>query len=113
MTTAMAFLACLIGLVYGTSYQRTFCIGAMVTLGLLFAQWWIVLMNSLVNQSYGRMFAYSLPELLSNTTRAMISATGSLRLYTVVMWTSSLVFGAAAVGLRLALEAMNRFASRR
>jgi hypothetical protein len=112
--TALAFLACLVCLIYGTSYQRTFCIGAMLTLGLLFAQWWLFLLRSFAGGTYGgRMYSYSLMEVFRVTTQNLVSAAGQLRLYTVIMWTAALVLGATAVGLRLALEATNRLATRR
>jgi hypothetical protein len=86
----------------------------MVTLGLLFAQWWIMLMASFSGSTYGgRMFSYSLMDAFSYTMRSLTAAAGRMRVYTVVMWASALLFGATAVGLRVALEALNRFAARR
>lgn len=107
--TALAFLAGLIGLVYGSSLQRTFCIGAMITLGLLFAQWWLLFLTSF---SMGRVvrgtYDTTLMEYFGAASQLLGRAASASLVYTIIMWAAAIFFGVAAVGCRLLLEAINR-----
>jgi hypothetical protein len=114
MVNALAFLIGLIGLVYGSSFQRTFCIGAMITLGLLFAQWWLLFLTSFSAGGIGRgAYNTTLMDYFSAASRLLGRAASASLVYTIIMWAAALFFGVAAVGFRFLLEAINHANMRR
>jgi len=108
--TALAFLFSLIGLVYGSSLQRTFCIGTMITLGLLFAQWWLLIVTSFSIGGAWTRRSYSDPLFgyLRDVMQLLGAAAGASRVSTIIMWAAALCFGVAAIGFRFVLETINQ-----
>ena len=110
--TTLSFLACLTGLAYGSSYQRTFCIGAMLALAILFGQWCVLLLfgASTFGSNWSTRGGY--PGYTWNQFREIAlyvrQIAGGIRIFSIIMWALALVLGLIAVALRFTLETLNR-----
>ena len=110
--TTVAFMGCLTGLAYGRGYQRTFCLGAIIVMALVFAQWWLVLLIGIPRISSAWPGPSGYPPPLTSQFRDVVSFLGmsgsSIRVYTIIMWAASIALGMFAVGMRFVLDKLNR-----